>query len=77
MILICLCLTLLSVIRKSEKFHCLLEKKIFRSGKLVRDENREMFAATALAYDQRSLVLVAFASGALLCPENHCTEDKP
>ena len=50
---------------------------IFRNGRLVRDDNRKMSAAMALTYDQRSIVLVVFASAALLCSENHCTGDKP
>jgi hypothetical protein len=54
-----------------------LKKMIFRNGRLVRDDNRKMSAAMALTYDQRSLVLVVFASAALLCSENHCTGDKP
>jgi len=40
----------------------LFEKWIFCNGQPVRDDDRRIFVTTTFTYQQRSLVLVAFAS---------------
>jgi len=46
---------------------------IFRSGQPHREDDRWRFLARISAKEQHSLVWVAIASAAEICPWNHCT----
>jgi hypothetical protein len=49
---------------------------IVRTCQLNRDDDCGIFVTMISTKEQRSIVCVALAAAAELCPENHCTEHK-